>query len=248
MSNDEINEQNYPPNNEHQGQHYKEQEAKKETRQKILDELRTKWKEGKGELAKEKKSWLQSTASWLFAEDIDDVWVYVRDTIIKPSIIRTISDSLHGSIDVGFYGRGGSGSRSSQSPSRVSTGNPSYNEYYKNQSSANVHKLKQSDLLAVKATDQKGAIDLNKLIFKTREGAVFVLDGLLVLLENGQYATVGDLCYILEIDHSYIDNDWLWTDLSKVSPEPYSFKEEDTGRYIRGYKLSLPEPVHKNRL
>lgn len=72
----------------------------------------------------------------------------------------------------------------------------------------------------------------NGVVIQTRGGAELVLDKMRTIRNESGQVTVSDLCHLVDIAGTYVDDKWGWTDLQNVEVRLVG----------GGYLLDLPKP------
>lgn len=177
---------------------------------------------------KRDKSISEKFTSVFISEDAGDVKSYLIFDILIPALKDTVSDMIKSGIDAVLYGnevprhsnRGGNGAP------RVS-----YQKYYESGSSRRGSYSERPTRSG--RYDRKANHDFRDVVFDDKRDAIAVLDGLIELTVEYDFATVMDFNQLAGLDSKFTDNDFGWEDL----------KDARILHVRGGYILDLPTPV-----
>lgn len=181
---------------------------------------------------KRKKSMSERFTSVFISEDAGDVKSYLIFDILIPALKDTISDMIRGGIDALLYG-----SERPRNVNRGGTGGPkvSYQNYYDDTRSRSNRRGGYSGGggQRVGRYDRKANHDFRDIIFSNKRDAVAVLDALVGITIDYEFATIMDLNELASLESNFTDNDYGWEDLRGARV-----------LHVRnGYCLDLPTPI-----
>jgi hypothetical protein len=179
-----------------------------------------------GEVIQRKPSMVQRVfASFVGADSSQSVSEHLIFEVLIPAAKNMVVDAIEQGIEQIFYG-------SSRSRHTTTGGRPGYTAYNRVHSSApiigqNVRNISQR----ARATH-----NFDEIVLASRGEAEDVLDGLRMLIEEYESATVADLFDLVGASGNFTDSQWGWYDLRAA-----------TVRNVReGYLLVLPRTVQIN--
>lgn len=165
-----------------------------------------------GPVVKREKSFMHKASDAFFGGSNGSVTDYLLFEVFIPAAKNTIYDALTGGL-AHIFGD----SRRAPSGQGPRAGYTSYNTV-RNRPESRV------------ATRQRGSNQPEDLIVQTRTEAEEVIDGLRILINQFQLATVADYYALARITPSFTDDKWGWTDLRSANFRPVN----------GGYLIMLP--------
>lgn len=182
----------------------------------------------KSNVKKRDKSISEKFTSVFVSEDAGDVKSYLIFDILIPALKDTVADMIKSGIDAVLYG-----TDHPRNVKRDRTGTPrvSYQKYYESPSSRRGYSPEKTRRSG--RYDRKANHDFRDVIFNDKRDAIAVLDGLVEMTAEYDYATVMDFNQLAGQDSNFTDNDFGWDDLRDARV-----------LHVRGgYILDLPTPV-----
>jgi len=155
--------------------------------------------------------------------DAKGVWSYVFMDVLIPAAKDTVVQATSEGVERLIFGdvRGGG-----RRPGRATNGHVSYGSRY---SSPQRGARDDSRSLSRRG---RATHNFDEIILGTRSDAEEVLDRLFALLSQYEIATVADLYDLVDLEKTYMDDKWGWTDLRGAGAT----------RVRNGYLLDLPRP------
>ena len=161
-------------------------------------------------------------ASLVSTESSQSVGEYLMLEVLIPAAKNMIVDTIEQAANRFFYG--------DSRPRGTTTGaRPGYTSYNR------IHSSAPLTTPGVRSISQRTRTnhEFSEVILETRGEAEDVIDGLRILIEQYEVATVADLYDLLGASGNFTDNQWGWYDLRSASV-----------RHVRqGYLLVLPRTV-----
>lgn len=152
--------------------------------------------------------------------DAKGVWSYIFMDVLVPAAKDMVVDATSQGVERMIFGEVRSGGRRPGKSSYTS-----YNRY--STPSRGVREESRAISRRGRATH-----DFDEIILGSRSEAEEVLDRLFALLSQYEMATVADLYDLVDLEKTYMDDKWGWTDLRGAGAT----------RVRNGYLLDLPRP------
>lgn len=175
-----------------------------------------------GTARSKKKTGLARLTNALFNRDPGSVGNYILVDILLPALKRAADDTITYAKDMYLYGESRGGRSRNTPASRVS-----YRPYYEQRNSDRDRRENYYNRARV-------AYDYDDILFDNRGDAEAVLDRLIEMIEEYDYATVAAFKEMSGVpNENHTDNKYGWTDLSSATPM----------RTREGYILKLPRAM-----
>lgn len=213
------------PSNSHKDREERKDERKDETKkeEKKVEKVTT------GVVIQKKKPLGKRFMETFIADDVKNVKNYIINGVLIPAakdtisdIVKGITDTIKGSIDVALFGETRARS-SSVSRDRNKT-YVSYNSY-----SGGSRRDDRRDISQV----NRARHEFGDIILSSREEGNEVLSRLVDLIEQYGQASIYDLYDLVGVTGEFTDHKWGWVNLASASVSHVS----------DGYMLNLPRPV-----
>lgn len=134
------------------------------------------------------------------AEDASHVKEFIFFDVIIPGLKDLMSNILHSSINMIFYGDGSHGEGK-----KYKSGGGSF---------VNYSSISSNKKPAYSSPSSKDRHSVNEVVFESRPDAVTVLDTMNEILEHYHFISVGDFYELAGVDATFADQKYGWTDLS----------------------------------
>jgi hypothetical protein len=168
--------------------------------------------------------------NFISGADSKSVLEYVTFDIVVPYAKDMFLDALNAGFERKFYGEVRSRGRRGYGGS--SGGNGIFTAY--NQMSKQQSPYGSSDGRSNISRRARANHNFGEIIIPTRPEATEVLEGLYLLVNQYDAATVADLYDMCNISSTFMDSQWGWTNL----------QGSDVVRVREGYLLELPRPEY----
>jgi hypothetical protein len=179
-----------------------------------------------GEVLRRKPALGKRIKNAFFGGDAQSAGQYVMIEVVLPAIKDTIADAVSQAVERMIFGEGRSTSRrTGQRPGYQGWTN--YNRIG-NQQPSQSRRDERREL----SRSARAAHSFDDVIIPTRTEAKEVLDQMFHILQKYEVVTVGDLYELVNIQPSYVDENWGWDDLRGAG----------ITRVNNGYLLDLPRP------
>lgn len=186
----------------------------------------------KGKVMRKKKSLGKKISEAFLGDDTRSVGEYLMQDILVPAFKGTLSDLVGGGIDMWLFGeRRNRGGYYGRDRGRSFT---SYGTYYGRERD-NKDKGRGSDRREL-SRDARARHDFDDIVLETKGEAEDVLSHLVDLTIDYGMASVADYYDLLNIESSYVDQNYGWTNL----------RDAYTDRVRQGYLIRLPQAKYLN--
>lgn len=162
--------------------------------------------EMEGRVKRKKKNMLQKASETIFDEDAKTVGESIFHDVVIPAIKSLLADTITNGINMFLYGDGRASDRVARDRNRTYV---SYNRYYDDdRRDRNRRNLSRS---------QRARHQFDEVIFETRGDAERTLSRLIDIVEEYDEVTVADFYEFVDIEASYTDRNWGWTNLRSTA-------------------------------
>lgn len=173
-----------------------------------------------GTATRKKKSEVSKLASSVMAEDAKNVWQYVTQDVLIPSLKKAISDIVTNGIDMLLYGETGVSKRTTSSgQTRIP-----YRNYYDRNNSTSTGATRVSH----------SSYDFDDVIVDNRAEAERILRSMDAQIADFGSVTVADMYDLAGLNSNWTDNKYGWTNINAAE----AVRVRD-GRYV----LKMPKAV-----
>lgn len=179
----------------------KEEKTQPKSQEKVVEKVI------KGEILQKKKSFGSKMKEVFIGGDSRSVGQYLLGEVLIPTIRDMLFDMLSMGSERMIYGD----QRSPRRSSRSEPGRPkiSYNNMYEPRGRRESRGMLPGESRRVALKDS-----LHETIFRSKEDATDVIDGLAEIIDKYGYAQMSDFKKMIGIPSTYVDDNWGWTNIN----------------------------------
>ena len=168
---------------------------------------------------KTRKNGTRTFVDTFLAEDVPNIWDYIKYDILVPCIKRGFYDIIVGSLDMGLFGGRGGNSK------RPTADKVSYRDY---------NRISSRDDRRDGRSRSSSGYSYDDIVLETRGEAEAVLARMDEIMEEYEIVRVADMYDLVGITGEHTDNKYGWTDIRNATIE----RTRDGG-----YRIKMPRAL-----